>query len=800
MLKNNTLFRKLLRDISREKLRFIAVTLLIFMGVAVFSMAWMASKGLRDSYARTSELLNYNDFLIQVGEAPDSIMGELEKIDGVKTVMGRFVKESGGKMPGGEVIKLKLVGVPVDSPPDINKLYMETGKYLNGQGLECIAESHLEDFYKLKTGSKIKVETPAGAAELEVRGSAASAEYFFIYGGGMEFMASPRNYGVLFVPMGWLQDSYGKSGVYNEFCFLVDNPADAGEVMGEAKKVLAPYNISFAETGAEHPTRKLLNLDMETIKEVSTTFPLLFLLVAAMSLYMILTRMVNAQKSQIGTMMACGKSGSSIMLHYGSYALLVATIGSVSGAVAGYFLAGVMCDMYAAGLGIPLVSASMDWGMSIMGVIVALVFAVLASIIPVGRFLRKMPAQVISDRDGGYTHRSRRTILEHLIPPLRKMSVMRMMPMRNLSRNRRRSFSTIVGIVFVLALTLTAFSFLDSMNSALGFEFNEFVKYEAEVLFTEPLTPGKAREVCGIKGVDRVEPETLIPARFSDESGFLGEGVVDCLPSDTKLLGLYDSDGNAAKLPDDSVLLCDYFADELGVEKGDTIKASTTLGEIDLKVGGFIKQLGGFTAYMSYGYVIELFGYNNFSSFSGMATATGALISSETLSVEDLRTGLSKVPEVASVSIPEYTEETIQTQYMSMIYIFAIVMIISAIMMGVAIIYNTVSIEFLERRREISTMLAMGSREHYLTTMLTIEHLALTIAAIPFGLLAGVWLADYIMQFTNNEFFIMPAVINPLSFVLGIVFIIALVLIVQLPDFRRIRRMDVVAAIRERTG
>lgn len=797
---NNTLFRKLLRDISNEKLRFIAVTLLIFIGVAVFNMAWMASKGLGDSYDRTSELLKYNDFMIQVGGAPDSVVKELEKIDGVKTVMGRFVQESGGEMPGGEVIKLKLVGVPGSDLPSVNTLLVEKGDYLSGDRPECIAEHHLQDFYNLEMGSKIAVETPDGTVKLPVQGSAASAEYFFIYGGGMEFMASPRNYGVLFVPVGWLQSSYGKESVYNEFCFLVDNPAEAEGVMGEAKKVLAPYNISYAEIGADHPTRKLLSLDMESIKEMSTTFPLLFLLVAAMSLYMILTRMVNTQKSQIGTMMACGKSGKSIMAHYASYALLVATIGSVSAAIAGYFMAGLMCDMYAEGLGMPLITATMDWGMVIFGIVVALAASVLASVIPVGRFLTKMPAQVISDRDGGYTQRSRRTIFERLIPPLRKMSVMRMMPMRNLSRNKRRSFSTLLGIIFSLALILTSFSILDSMNSALGFEFDEFVRYKAEVLFTEPLTPERAKEICGVKGVDGVEPETLIPARFSDKSGFLGEGVVDCLPSDMKLIGLYDSDGKTVKLPDDGVLLCDYFENELGIKKGDTIKASTTLGAINLKVGGFVKQLGGFSAYMNYDYAAKLLGVNNAADFSGMATATGALISSDTLSVEKLRTELSNVPEIASISIPEYTEETIQTQYMSMLYIFSVVMIIAAIMMGVAVIYNTVSIEFLERRREISTMLALGTREYYMTTMLTTEHLVLAIAAIPFGLLAGYWLADYILQFSNNEFFILPTVINPLSYILSIIFIVALVLIVQLPDFRRIRRMDVVEAIRERTG
>jgi putative ABC transport system permease protein len=137
---------------------------------------------------------------------------------------------------------------------------------------------------------------------------------------------------------------------------------------------------------------------------------------------------------------------------------------------------------------------------------------------------------------------------------------------------------------------------------------------------------------------------------------------------------------------------------------------------------------------------------------------------------------------------------------MGMMYIFTGIMILFAVAMAMAVIYNAVSIAFLERRREISTMLAMGCSVRRLGGMMTLENLTVGLASIIPGLAFGYLLSLYMMSIWRNEFFNMQAYISPWSYVACIVGVIVLVLLMQLPDFRKAGRMDVVAALRERTG
>ena len=208
---------------------------------------------------------------------------------------------------------------------------------------------------------------------------------------------------------------------------------------------------------------------------------------------------------------------------------------------------------------------------------------------------------------------------------------------------------------------------------------------------------------------------------------------------------------------------------------------------------GFAQQLGGLSVYVSLEYLGGLLGYE--------PGVTGAIVQSS-LPDEELRSRLLAYEgaAVSSVTIPEYAEESIREEYMGMMYIFTGIMILFALAMAMAVIYNAVSIAFLERRREISTMLAMGCSVRRLGAIMTMENLAVGLASIIPGLAFGYLLSIYMTGIWRNEFFNMKLYINPWSYVFCAVGVVLLVLVMQLPDFRKAGRMDVVAALRERTG
>ncbi len=284
-----------------------------------------------------------------------------------------------------------------------------------------------------------------------------------------------------------------------------------------------------------------------------------------------------------------------------------------------------------------------------------------------------------------------------------------------------------------------------------------------------------------------------MPARFLKGNETVGQGLLDALPVDEELLRLYDKENRLQELPRDGALVSQGFGDFLGVRSGDLLEVESPLGIIEVPVRGFAQQLGGLSVYLDREYLGSLLGYE--------APITGAIIRSP-LGQDELKTRLMAYDGaiVSSVVIPAYAEESIRKDYMGMMYIFTGMMILFAVAMAMAVIYNAVSIAFLERRREISTMLAMGCSVRRLGGMMTLENLTVGLASIIPGLAFGYLLSLYMMSIWRNEFFNMQAYLSPWSYVFCVVGVILLVLLMQLPDFRKAGRMDVVAALRERTG
>jgi putative ABC transport system permease protein len=781
---------KLIREIGRGKARFFAATFLVFLGMALFLSTWLSYNSLDHSYKSASEQLCYNDFIIEVSKAPDDVAAGLGKIDGVSAVTARLVLESGCYMPNGNNIICQLVGMPTGSQPQVNQVLVEKGSYFQeGADYSCLAEAHLADYYVIAPSAEIDVITPSGREQMEVVGTASSAEYFLITS-PRSGIAAPQNFGVIFVPLQWLQRNFAWQGNSNQFAFLVDSGADAEQVMASAVNELAPYGVLSATLGDDTEARQLLDLDVEGFRQISIFFPILFLSVAALSLFMIITRIVHMQRPQIGTMMAFGVSRRQLSIHYFSFALLVGSIGAITGLVAGYFIGTWFTHLYAEQLGIPLVSTVMDWEAVIAGFIASLVACFLASVLPIRRLMKLAPALVISDTDEGIRSVTHRSLLERLVPPLRRIGIYIKVPLRNLSRSPRRALLNILGIALAFMLVLVSLALLDSMNDAFNFYFDDFVRYDADVYFSTPeLYSEQIGDITEIAPVKEDSPYLLSPGRFDAGGDVLGEGLVQAVPRDTDLLGFYGTDGEELQIPEQGALLSDWFRDGLGLNEGDTVRVETSVGSLDMEVKGFVKQIGGLSAYMDLSWIQGL---------AGSDLVNGILVTSTGPQGNKLRDDLLQIPGAAGVEIPEFTKEEMRSEYMGLMYLFAGIMILFAAGMAIALIYNTINIAYLERETEIAVMMAMGTKFRRIGEMFTLENMLVGVMAVIPGVLAGYGLSVFMMKTFSTEYFSAPAVIRPVSYVITILGVLVFVLIAEAPSLKSAKNIDIATMIRDR--
>ncbi len=790
--------RKLLRDISAEKGRFVAVTMLVFLGLAAFFTCWMAYRNLDTSYKKNNEILAYNDFIIETAGAPDAVATELAAIYGIREVLPRLSLKSGVTLPGGEEIEGRLIGLPDAGRPLVNDVFIEQGGYLEAGVEGCLVEEHLAEYYGIVPGDRVEVMTPNGMSALEVLGISSSPEFFMVMGEGSEFLASPRNYGVVYVPQPWLQEAFASESVSNQFCFLTNGAGNTTEervaatlkAKAAAEEVLAPYTIEYSRLGEEMPVRKQLDTDVQNLRQMSFIFPFFFLIIAALGIFTIITRLVHNERQQMGTMMALGYGRSRIARHYLLYPLMVGIAGSIAGVVAGYFLGAAITSMYAATMGVPQTFTTMDWTAAALGVGLAMVICILAGLLPVWRLVKQNPARVMrSDGDGSAAGKHWRAA-KRTPAGERRLAVSWSIPFHNISRDARRSFFNLLGVVFSIMLIMMALSMKDWINSILDFQFNRVVLYEADVSFASPVGADEVAKLSGLAGVSRVEPYAMVPCRFSSGEGVIGEGIVKVIPSDCELLGLYDLEGRRVAIPEGGALFSNWFSKGLEVRGGDGVTVETPLGDLEVTADGFFKQLGGLTVLVDR----EMLAGTRLDG-----VYTGAMVASTQTDLEALRGNLLGVDGVASVAVPEYVREMMRSLVIQIIYLFSGFLTLFAVAMALALIYNTMTIAFMEREREVTLMLALGYGVRRIAALFALENLMIAVAAIPLGLVLGHYAFASMVGTMANEFISLPGVTNWASYLIAGLCVIPVVLLAQLPSLRRVRRVDLTRAIKDRS-
>jgi putative ABC transport system permease protein len=377
-----------------------------------------------------------------------------------------------------------------------------------------------------------------------------------------------------------------------------------------------------------------------------------------------------------------------------------------------------------------------------------------------------------------------------LLPPLQRISITVKMPLRNLSRDKRRALLNILGIIFALVLILVALALMDSMNSAFSFYYNDFIRYDADVYYPSPVPQDQTKAISSLPAVKEADPYLYVPCRFEKDGDLLGDGLLQAESRDSRLVGFYDSKGNKLQLPEQGALLSDWFHDGLGVRVGDKVKIDTAVGSMEVEVKGFAKQLGGLVMFSDLSWIQQA---------AGTDVVNGAFVASAGPSGVGLRDDLLAAPGVAGVDIPEFTKEMMQSELMGVMYIFAGLMILFALAMALALIYNTVSIAFLEREKEVSVMMSLGSSTGRIAAMFTLENITVALIAIFPGLLGGYLLSVWMMKMFSTEFFSAPAVIRTVSYVISTAVILLVVLLAELPSLRHAGHIDLADAVRDRS-
>lgn len=804
----NNLQRKLLRDLSAGKAQFGAVVAIIAIGIISFVAVYESYQNLYLSAEHSYDVLSMGDYWISADQLPARTTRDIDGIEGVRAE-GRIVGEARVDLAleSGKRAEARIISMPAGTPPSINNVEIESGQYFSpGNNRELMLDRRFADFHELEPGDWLTLERAGVKTSFQIVGIAVSPEFIWIAKSAQEPFASPETYGVMFMPHGRAEEFFDMTGMVNEISLAMDARVDHDAALAEVRRVLERGGIKRITTTDDqvsvtarkidivHGVRTahilprddqmsyaMMKMELDSFQQMAVLFPALFLGLAGLAIYVLLSRLVESQRIQIGLMRALGYRKIQVLSHYVGFALVVGILGSVIGAVTGHLLARVMTEYYIGFFHIPYVEVRPQWNIVAAGVLIGTIVPVIAGVVPSWATSRMHPAEAMRPPAPPI---GRRTIIEILFPFIPRLSSTFKLPLRNMFRNWRRTLFMATGVMSATAMILVSLSFVDMMD----FMYELFEKgpnYDARIIFQGVGSATTANYIGNLQEVEESEPVLQQPYRLRLGEEFIDTAIVGMKPG-TDMYRLYLEDGSRAELPENGILLSTPVQNDLKAEVGDVLLLEPlvgTVGDTEMPVVGIVDEPMGGYAYVTLKTAQEL--------FQLPGAATGAYVRFYGEPSAETMQRIYNIPEVASVESSAVLLDFYDEQ-MGFFYAFVGVMLAMSFGLGIAIVFNGVTVNVLERRREIAVMRAVGMGDRQLANIITIENLGVAALGTLIGLPLGYEIADAFMSqaSADAEGFAFTAIIYPSSYMIAAACSVVIMLISQMPAIRQVTRMS----------
>jgi len=782
--------RKLVREIRQAKFRFLAVSLVVAIGIVLFTASYMSYLNLSKSYQYTYEKLDFEDLLVRVDRAPERVADRLAQLPNIDLLTPRISKPVSMELEDGTRITGQVISVP-PRKPYVNTLHLIEGHELTGheRELTCLVETHFAKFNRLKEGDLIYTVKNGERLPVRVAGVVASPEYLVVFRNRQFPMTSASVYGVFYFNPEQARSLAGfPSGSYNEFAFTLKDYSLLETTREQVEAILSPYEIEEVTTRDNQISKTILEMDIRQFHDFALFFPILFFSIAAFSIYMILSRMVRMQRSIIGLMRAIGYPSRTVLRHYLSFALAVGIFGILMGSLLGIIATALVSKIYAGVMGIPFVHFGLYPQVFVYGFLLALGFCGLAGLIPARQSAAVHPTEALRGSVDISRH-GKPTWLERLLPSISRLRVFWRLPLRNVFRNRRRTAFTVVGIVFAIVLILMNLGINDTVHANMDRAFNHLFTFDIAVLFLEPQTMVTQRKLENLPGVTLVEPTAGHPCTIKAGDNDV-ESIVMGVLADTVMRGFLDEENRPVKLSPGHCLLSRNYRDELEVSEGDVVTISSSRRSRNFIISSFIMEPLGSFVYVPVDEARELLGYGTRSSAFYIKLDPGYY--------RQVRDELYAMPNVLTLVDLTQIHAEIES-YMALMYMVIAVMLIFGMVMAFTLVFNTSTINIMEREQEVATMLTLGVPHWKASLSLTLENVIMGFLGLFPGFIAARIVMEQAMRLYQSDLFSFTPAVSAWSYLITAVLVLGLMILSEFPSLRFIRNLNLAQSTKRRS-
>jgi putative ABC transport system permease protein len=781
--------RKLVYDLRRIWAQALAIALVMACGVATIILSIGSYRSLEETRSAFYDRYRFGSVFASAVRAPLTLKQRIASLPGVSAVELRIVQPVLLDVP---LMVEPATGIAVSIPDQgealVNKLYIRQGR-LPESGrpdevavLETFAKAH-----RFVPGDSFEAIINGNKRRLNIVGIVLSPEFIYAIGPG-DLVPDEKRFGVFYMSASVLRGLYDMEGAFDDVSLTTLRNADIDRITEELDQILKPYGGTGALPREDQFSHAFLDNELKELRAMATIIPPIFLFVSAFLVNMILSRLIELEREQVGLLKAIGYSDIIVGWHYIKLVLAISLVGMVIGVAAGQWLGLGLTRLYGRFFTFPFLifRHSLDLFLLATGITM---FAAIAGAARAVYSTVKLPPAVAMQPPAPTAYRR---LFDRSKRRFQRISRRTIMSTRHLLRWPVRTFLTTLGTSLSVTLLVTAVFTFDSIDYMIDSIFFRTERQDASISLVKALPLDAQYSLRVLPGVKRVEPFRATLTKFRNGNTEKRVPLVG-VDQGSLLLQILDIEQNPVSPPPNGLMVPEMLAKQLNLRPGDQVEVKLLEHNNRIEsvpVIGLLSSYVGLTSYMS------LQGLNRLLREGDRMN--GARIRIDDQALPELYREVKNTPVITSIALLDVSLQKFRDTIRENITTMTTLYVVLAVIITFGVIYNSARIQLSERARELASLRVFGFTRGEVSSVLLTELAIVTLLAQPLGWLLGYLFAWMVVKGFESDIYRIPFVVNSDTFASASLVVIVAAIVSALIVRRRIDRFDLVRVLKTR--
>jgi len=766
---------KLFRDMKQSAGQFIAFVLVIAVGAFFYAGLVTLSDNLSSYTKKYFKDHNLSDLNVYYSQISSQDVDRLSNVEGINKLEGRYTFDATQSFADYKT-SLKIHSIPENN--EINTPTMIEGSIPSNKG-EIILDSHYASEHQYRVGDEINIDKNGKALKFTISGLCENVEY-----AKKNEIQDHKNYGVAYIGEETLPEIID-GGFYNEIIIHAQEGYDINKLskaIEEQSEQLSYLNQMSKERTFSYSQ---LKATIYNNKMMSRVIPFVLFVIEAIILFLTMSRMIDAQRNQVGIMKALGVRNSSIMLHYMGYPVLVGIVGSILGCIlAAVVFVPFVTASNAKSYSLPGIQFSLSFYSFLPPIILSSALGMLSCYLSGRSILKERAAHAMRPKP---PKTMKKLFIEKVPGIWRRIPYSYKLILRNIFLNKQKALASSVGVVVSTVLLITSFGTQSSLQKVAN-QVEDVYTYDLRVDYKMGAAPNMIKLPSGVKNSYFIStvPIELIHGNESAKASLV------VTEKENDLIHFFDANENRIYLEDGGVLVPKSYADSYHISEGDNIQIAFTAPElknrsVTMKVLKISAQYSNPSFYITPEYL---------QSFELDDRPNSLLVeASNSTDLITIRNFFEQDPQVEAIADKTDLKQVAQYILKQNSFMF-IMFIICAVILSFGAIYTISSINIYERNRELATLKVLGYQKPQINRLIFVENLLLTVFAIVVALPISGYIYSKVVMAMSSAHQQIPDKLNVSVMLIAVLLAFLLTIAANLLLRRKVGKINMIESLK----